>query len=180
MTEIRLKIEVNDIQEIYFRNDKRKYFFGPTTRRQSFYLLFAILIFPFFVMKTIGMEDDLYFIAGGMLFFWVIYDFWRVASPIIKWKKSVYTFLEKVKKTKVAMLSYNDIFFVHVQDSEQTKQNWTVIDRAVIMEDYIWLFSNTNFLLPAKSMTKTEFDNLSITVMNKVKNVEKVLSSEVI
>jgi hypothetical protein len=67
MTEIRLKIEVNDIQEIYFRNDKQKYFFGPTTRRQSFYLLFAILIFPFFVMKTIGMEDDLYFIAGGIV-----------------------------------------------------------------------------------------------------------------
>jgi len=113
ITEIDLKTDLNDLREIYFRDNKQKYFFGPETKRQSIYLVLAIVIFPFFAVHALTLNSDnrWYFPLGCIFFSLLVYDFWKVASPIIKWKKSVLLFLEKAEKIKVLKLKYTDDLF---------------------------------------------------------------------
>ena len=103
----------------------------------------------------------------------LVYDFWRVVKPILVWKKSVETFLKKAEKITDLRLKYNDEFFVYVEDREELKQNWSVLEKAIIDEDFIWLFSDTNVLLPKSSMNESEFHALKELISNKVKNVQK-------
>lgn len=171
--EIILKTDINDIREIYFRGNKQKYFFGPETKRQSVYLVLFIVIYPFFAVHALQSNDRWYFVFGSIFFSFLVYDFWRVAKPIIKWKKSILSFLKRIEKVEVMKLKYNDDYFIHIEDNKELKQEWSVIDRALINDRFIWLFSNTNILIPRSSMSEDEFIALSKTVMNKVKNVEK-------
>ena len=131
-TEIDLKTDINDIRDIYFRGNKQKYFFGPETKRQSIYLVLAILIFPFFAVHALNSDNDWYFTLGCIFFSLLVYDFWKVASPIIKWKKSIIMFLDKAEKIKVLKLKYNDDFFMHIQDNQELKHEWGVIELAII------------------------------------------------
>ena len=172
-TEIDLKIDITDLRDIYFRDNKQKYFFGPETRRQSIYLVLTVIIFPFFVAHSLKSDNDLYFVGGCIFFSLLVYDYCKVAGPIIKWKKSILKFLEKAEKIQVLKLKYNDEFFIHIQDNDELKHEWGVVERAIINDRFIWLFSNTYVLLPRSSMSQNEFEELSGTVMRKVKNVEK-------
>jgi hypothetical protein len=172
-TDITLKPDLNDIREIYFRANNHKYFFGPETKRQSIYLVLVLIGFPFFAVFALNQRENWYFVLGCIFFSLNVYDFWKVAKPIITWKKSVLKFLKEAADTKVLELKYNDVFFIHIQDQNELKQEWVVIDRAILNSRFIWLFSNTSILLPKSSMREEEFIRLSNVVMEKVKNVEK-------
>ncbi len=174
MTEINLKIDADALRAIYFRDNRQKYFFGPETKRQSLYLVMAIVVFPFLVMHALGSTyDRWYFVLGSIFFSLLVYDYWKVARPIIKWKKSILTFLEKVKQTQLLTFHYNDTFFVHTQDSVQLKQEWSLVERAIIDDQCIWLLSKNTILLPKSSMNTDEFEALTATIMSKVKEVER-------
>lgn len=173
MTEIELKIDLEDLRSIYFRNNEHKYFFGPKTERQSIQLTVAVLIFPFFAVHALSSDDRWYFVLGCIFFSLIVYDFWSVAGPILKWKRLVLNFLKEVESVQQLKFMYNDVYFVHLQDKTELKQAWSVIDRAEITDRFIWLFSDRNILLPKNSMSQKEFELLSETVMKLVKNVEK-------
>jgi hypothetical protein len=173
MTEIRLKKDIEDIRAIYYRDNNQKYFFGPNTKKQSVYMTIALVAFPFFAVYALNLKDSWLFILGSIFLSLLIYDYWRVAKPIIDWKKSVETFLKKAEKTKDLILKYNDEYFIHIQDDEELKQNWEILEKAIINERFIWLFSDTNVLLPKSSMNESEYKALSELISNKVKNVEK-------
>lgn len=173
MTEIRLNKDIEDIRAIYYSDNNQKYFFGPNTKKQSIYMSIAIIIFPFFAFYALNLKDSWIFILGSVFLSLIIYDYWRVAKPIIEWKKSVEAFLKKAEKTEDLRFKYNDTFFIHIQDNEELKQNWEVIEKATIHEKFIWLFSDTNMLLPKSSMSENEYHALSELISRKVKNVEK-------
>lgn len=151
---INLKTDTNDLREIYFQGNRHKYFFGPDTKRQSMYLVFTIVVFPFFVAYALPAKNDWYFIIGCMFFSYLIYDFWKAAMPIIRWKKSILNFLEKAEKIEVLKLAYTDDFFIHTQNNEVVKQQWKIIDRAIVNDRFIWLLSSKNILLPKSSMSQ--------------------------
>lgn len=173
MTEIRLNIDVNELRTIYFRDNNQKYFFGPNTKKQSVYLTIAIFAFPFFTVYALNLKDSWLFILGSVFLSLIIYDYWRVAKPIINWKKSVETFLSKAEKIKDLRFNYNQECFIHIQDNEELKQNWDVLEKVVVNEKFIWLFSDTNVLLPKSSMGDNEYQTLIELIMKKVKNVAK-------
>lgn len=173
MTEIRLIKDIEDLRAIYYRDNNQKYFFGPTTKKQSVYLIFAIIAFPFFAVYALNLKDDWLFILGSVFFSLLIYDYWRVAKPIIDWKKSVETFLKKADKIEDLRFKYNEEYFIHIQDNEELKQNWDILEKAIINKEFIWLFSDTNVLLPKSSMKESEYYALSELIVGKVKNVEK-------
>ena len=96
MIEINLKVDVVELRNIYFRDNRQKYFFGPSTKRQSLYLVVAIAVFPFFVMHALNSSyDRWYFVLGSIFFSLLVYDYWKVARPIIKWKKIYFEFSRK-------------------------------------------------------------------------------------
>jgi hypothetical protein len=173
MNEIRLNKDIQDVRSIYYRDNNQTYFFGPNTRKQSIYLLIALLTFPFFAVYALNLQDSWLFVLGSVFFSLLCYDFWKVAKPILDWKKSVEAFLKKAEKIVDLRLKYNENFFIHIQDNEELKQNWEVIEKAIINERFIWLFSDTNILLPKSSMTESEFQALITLISSKVKNVEK-------
>jgi hypothetical protein len=119
------------------------------------------------------LKDSWLFIFGSVFLSLVIYDYWRVAKPIIDWKKSVDTFLRKAEKIEDLRFKYNEEYYIHIQDNEELKQNWDVLEKAIINKKFIWLFSDTNVLLPQSSMNESEFHTLSEQITRKVKNVEK-------
>jgi hypothetical protein len=174
MIEIKLKNNIEDLRAIYYRGNHQKIFFGPNTKKQSIYLILSILVYPFFAFYALNSRDSWFFILGTMFFSLLIYDFWRVAKPILVWKKSVETFLKKAEKITDLRLKYNEVFFVYVEDNEELKQNWSVLEKAIIAEDFIWLFSDTNVLLPKSSMNELEFQALQELISSKVKNVQKL------
>lgn len=173
MTEIKLTKDIDNLRSIYYRNNDQKYFFGPKTKKQSLYMLIAIIVFPFFAIYTLSIDDSWFFILGSVFLSLLIYDYWRVAKPIIDWKKSVESFLKKTALVNDLRFKYNEEYFVHIQDQEELKQNWEIIEKAIINNEFIWLLSDTNVLLPKKSMRSSEFQTLSTLISEKVKNVEK-------
>jgi hypothetical protein len=173
MTEIKLTKDIEDLRAIYYRDNNQKYFFGPNTKRQSIYLVIALIAFPFFAVYALNLKDSWLFILGTVFLSLLIYDFWKVAKPIIDWKKSVETFLKRAEKTKDVRLKYNEACFIHIQDNEELKQNWEVLEKAIINEKFIWLFSDINVLLPKNSMNEMEYHDLTELILKKVKNVEK-------
>lgn len=173
MTEIRLNKNIEDLRAIYYRDNSHKYFFGPNTKKQSIYLTIAVIAFPFFAVYALNLKDSWLFILGTVFLSLLVYDYWKVTKPIIDWKKSVETFLKRAEKTKDLRLKYNEDFFIHIQDNEELKQNWEVIEKAIINERFIWLFSDTNVLLLKSSMNHMEYRDLTELISKKVKNVEK-------
>lgn len=176
MTEIKLNKDIEDLRAIYYRDNNQKYFFGPNTKKQSIYLTIAIIAFPFFAVYALNLNDSWFFILGSVFLSLLIYDYWKVAKPIIEWKKSVESFLKKAEKTKDLRLKYNEDFFVHIQDNEQLKQNWEVVDKAIINNRFIWLFSDTNILLPKNSMSESEYNTLKDVISSNVKNRREVVA----
>jgi hypothetical protein len=151
--EINLKIDKDDLRGIYFEGNRQKYFFGPETKKQSIYLVFAIVVFPFFAVNALKMGNGWYFILGCAFFFFLAHDYWKTAMPIYKWKKSILEFIEEAERLEVLRFNYNEDYFIHTQNSDVSKKEWSMIEQATINERYIWLFSKM--------------------IIDKVKNVDK-------
>ena len=174
MTEINLNIDVDVLREMYFGTENHKYFFGPNTKKQSLLLVTSIFIYPFFVWYSIGLEDDWIFVFGTIAFSLFLYEFLKVAKPIIKWKKEINDYLKSVSMIKVLKFQYSDLYIIHTQDEQISKMEWSKINQAIINDDLICLYySNGNFLLPKKSMSNSEFETLSKTIFSNVPNVDK-------
>jgi len=170
-TEIILQKNIAELRKIYFGDKQGKFIFGPQTKRQSTYLLIALLIYPFFARYTLKTDDVWWFIWGTIFFSFFMYDFWKVAQPILRWKKSTEAFLNNAENIQDLRFEYNDTFYVHIEDQDVLKQEWSVVERAIINDQFIGLYSNTHILLPSASMRPDEFTDLSKMVMEKCKNV---------
>lgn len=174
MQEIQVKIDIDELRSIYFENNEHKYFFGPRTKKESFYFVFAILVYPFFAWYYLKHQEEFIFILGTIFFSLFIFDFIKIAKPIIKWRKSVEEFLVKVKKIQVLHIKYNQNGFIHMQDLRISKVNWSDVSSAYINERFIKIkTTQTTFLYPKKCMHPDQFNSLCQVILDNVKNVEK-------
>lgn len=175
-TEIILKVDIEDLRDIYFGKREHVYFFGPKTKTESIGLVCALVIFPLIVVYAIATESaGLGFVFSAIVFFTAVGTFWSAAGPIIQWKKSVTTFLESASQVKSLKVIYNDEYILHIQDERETKLNWEAVKYAIINQRSISICSDiTNILLPKSSMTPQEYQLLSDKVMEKVQEVQKV------
>lgn len=173
MTEIKLNYQSKDLREIYFGEGHQKYFFGPETKRQSWMLVIALALYPFFLVYSIQLEDNWLMILGTIYLGLVMYDFQRKTRPIIYWKKSVEAFLERVDNNSEHQLVYNDESVTFIQGETETILHWSIIKRASINANYIGLTADTNLLFPKNSMTEKEFDGLKHIVERRVAQVHK-------
>ena len=173
MTEIKLNYQSKDLREIYFGEGHQKYFFGPETKRQSWMLVIALVLYPFFLVYSIQLEDNWLMILGTIYLGLVMYDFQRKTRPIIYWKKAVEAFLERVDNNPEHRLVFNEEHITFIQGDTETILHWSIIKRASIHADYIGLTAEPNLLFPKNSMTDNEFDGLKSIVERKVAQVHK-------
>ncbi len=176
MTEIKMSVDIDDLRSIYFRDNQHKLFFGQSTKKQSTFLIIGVILVPPLAFYSWYIQELGLLLFAIIFLFAVVYEFWKAARNVIQWRKSVEEFLTKAENTKDLRLSYNETSFVHIHDNDTLKQDWTIIEKAVINERLIWLFSDTNVLLPRSSMSELEFDHLSKLITSKVKNVQKTLN----
>jgi hypothetical protein len=173
MTEIKLNYQSKDLREIYFGEGHQKYFFGPETKRQSWMLVIALALYPFFLVYSIQLEDNWLMILGTIYLGLVMYDFQRKTRPIIYWKKAVEAFLERVDNNPEHRLVFNEEHITFMQGDTETILHWSIIKRASIHAYYIGLTAEANLLFPKKSMTEKEFEGLKSIVERKVAQVHK-------
>ena len=173
MTEINLNYQSKDLREIYFGEGHHKYFFGPDTKRQSWMLVIALVLYPFFLVFSIQREDNWLMIIGTIYLGLVMYDFQRKTRPIIYWKKSVETFLERVDNNSEHSLKVDEDSITFIQGDTETILQWSIIKRVSVNANYIGLTADSNLLFPRNSMTEKEFDTLKKFVTRKVAKVIK-------
>lgn len=174
MTEITVRIDMEELRNIYWGNGYQRYFFGPTTKKESAWLIVAVLVYPFFAWYSIRLEDYIWFVSGTVFFTLLVYRFIDVARPIIAWKKSVTDFLTDAEKTTTLKIMYTDEFIIHQQDEITIKLNWSMITKATITDRFIsFEKSPDTFLIPKKSITEDEFQALDVILMAKVQHVER-------
>jgi hypothetical protein len=173
MTEIKLNYQSKDLREIYFGEGHQKYFFGPDTKRQSWMLVIALILYPFFLVYSIQLEDNWLMILGTVYLGLVMYDFQRKTRPIIYWKKAVEAFLERVDNTPDHFLKFDENSIVFIQGETETILQWSIIKRASIYADYIGFSAESNLLFPKNSMTEKVFDALKNIIERKVAQVNK-------
>lgn len=170
---IRMKIDIDSLREIYFSDKHHQVFFGPSTFKQSILLSIGIIVSPFYFGYALSLGDGILVFFGIIALSLLFFEFWKVARPIVEWKKLVRLYLERAEKVRSLTVYYTDTYILHIQDNEELKKNWDIIDKAVITDKYIWLYSDNNILLPKAAMRDSEFDALVGTILKKVKNVEK-------
>ncbi|MNU93871.1 hypothetical protein D3C71_838220 [compost metagenome] len=171
--EIKLKINLADLRDLYFGKRDHILFFGSSTKSASFWLLLALVLFPFHAWYFISCKEGGVFIFGCLWLIVAITNFWSVVKPIISWRKSTNAFLNSVPNIKDLRFIYNDESILHIQDESITKLDWNSITHANISERFIDLQASTYILLPRSSMTQEEYDLLSDKIMEKVQNVTK-------
>lgn len=170
---IHLKYNITDLIDIYFGEGDHIYFFGPKTKRQSLQLVIALTTYPFFCFYVLKNHSDWVFLAGTILFTLICYDYWKVARPIIIWKKSVIRFLKEADDVKLLEFHYNNDYFIHIQDEHESKKDWSIVEYATINDKSIVIRAEKNFLLPKSAMSISEYEALADLLMQKVKNVTR-------
>jgi hypothetical protein len=168
MTKINLNYTSNDLREIYFGEGHHKYFFGPETKRQSWMLVIALVLYPVFLVYSIQLEDNWLMIIGTIYLGLVMYDFQRKTRPIIYWKKSVEAFLARVDANTEHRLCYDEDSISFYQGDSEVKMLWSGIKKASINDSYIGLTAESNLLFSKNSMTENEFQLLKKVVKKKV------------
>ena len=168
MTKINLNYTSNDLREIYFGEGHHKYFFGPETKRQSWMLVIALVLYPVFLVYSIQLEDNWLMIIGTIYLGLVMYDFQRKTRPIIYWKKSVEAFLARVDANTEHRLCYDEDSISFYQGDSEVKMLWSGIKKASINDSYIGLTAESNLLFPKNCMTENEFQLLNKVVKKKV------------
>jgi hypothetical protein len=168
MTKINLNYTSNDLREIYFGEGHHKYFFGPETKRQSWMLVIALVLYPVFLVYSIQLEDNWLMIIGTIYLGLVMYDFQRKSRPIIYWKKSVEAFLARVDANTEHRLCYDEDSISFYQGDSEVKMLWSSIKKASINDSYIGLTAESNLLFPKNCMTENEFQLLNKVVKKKV------------
>ena len=173
-TEIILKVDIEDLRDIYFGKRQHIYFFGPETKDISWGLILAIVLFPLVTTYSLNSHLGGIFIFSCIAFISIIYGFWQTARPIIAWKKSINKFLMMAENVKTLKIIFNENFILHIQDEEEIKLNWDAVKYATISQRSISIYSDiTNMLLPKSSMGDKEYSILSDKVMEKVQEVKK-------
>ena len=168
-TEITLNYNREDLEELYFKNGENKSFCPPKFKLELYIVisLFAFLVVAFIYYLITG---ELSFL-GIMIFvlFLTSMDLYRKASPTILWKREIRDYLDgldKIKKNKIVLTAGS---FSLIQDDKETIERWTEFKKAEINGTHILLLSGTNYIIPKKSMTPSEFDLLKKVVSEKIK-----------
>lgn len=169
-TVIHMKYNEEDLKSIYFQAGEHRIFFGPRTKKQSIYLLIVLLGYPFVLYKAIQDADYFLLISVNLLFILLIFNFRKVARPIVQWRNSVNQFLDKSSKIKDLRLEYDQTGFTHVQDEEIWELTWKQVNKAELTDRYICLYAEENVMLPKSSMTPDQYTQLAKTVVKQVKN----------
>ena len=174
MTEINITIRRSDLEEIYRVKDEYKIWFGNRTKRQSWYLTVAFLLYPYYFYRSIGQNDKTVIVMLTLLMGVIVYEFIRVVRPLVAGRKKIEKFISFAVNLKVIKVFYSRDVFRHVQDDQELVYEWGDIKAAQIFDKGITLSTETmGIILPKKGMLSEEFEGLAEMIEQQVEQIEK-------
>ena len=171
-TEIELNFNRKDFEEVYFNGNQVSYVNSETTKNPFRNMLISGLIFSFLLFKLISDDGtQIGTIIFGIIFLYFLVDYLTKAFRIWKKKKKVEVYLNGVEKIKTHKLILNKDTFGIQQEDEITTEFWTDFNKPEINDMFTYLVSKSeNYLIPKKSMTELEYEELKSIIRNKINN----------
>lgn len=181
--EIPLTFSRTHFEEIYFLNGRGHFFKDPILKpiiRNFLYsvlaTVFSVLI-PLYAFDPTSKDNNLgiliLFGAGfcigqlaALIFGILYYAKWR---EIKTWRRDINHFLDAREKVQYHSLILTDEYFSLREDEREKMEKWSNFGKVELDPEYITLMSNELYLIPAKSMTKEQFDRLSLLVTERVR-----------
>jgi hypothetical protein len=172
MTEIELNFNRKDFEEVYFKGNQGSYLNSETTKKPFRNMLASGLIFFFFLFKLIsdgGIQIGT--IVLGIIFLYFLAEYFKKAFVIWKRNKKVEVYLNGVEKIKSHKLILNKNTFEIQQENEIVTELWTNFKKPEINDMFTYLVSKSeNYLIPKKSMTELEYEELKSIIRNRINN----------
>jgi hypothetical protein len=102
----------------------------------------------------------------------LIIDTVKTCGQYLKWKHSVESILDKIKKYKVQQLKLTNDFIEVSNSDERFMDRWDAVKQATMKLDSILLNtdSRATYIFPAKSMKPEEFVSLTNFIKAKIEN----------
>ncbi len=169
-TEIELNFNRKDFEEVYFNGNQASYVNSETTKNPFRNMLVSGLIFFFLLFKSISEGGtQIVTIILGIIFIYFLADYLTKAFGIWKRKKKVEVYLNGVEKIKSHKLILNKNTFEIQQENEIVTELWTDFKKPEINDMFTYLVSKSeNYLIPKKSMTELEYEELKSIIRNKI------------
>ena len=166
---INLQFNRKNFEELYFKNKEGNFFFGPRTKRYMISTIIIAVCLIFSKSNTTSVIDHsvLFYILIFAEVFFVISWIWEILK-ILKWKKSIKNYLDNIATHKNFKLIADDNTFTIALDNDITKEQWNQLKACQVKPDYISIKSNYYYLLPKKSMTAEEYEQLKKVLAEKV------------
>ena len=165
----------DNVKAFYYQNGNGSIFTCKDTKapilKASICLLVSIVLY-FIAISSLQIGwiflVAIFSISSGIL----IIDTVKTCGQYLKWKHSVESILNKIKKYKVQQVKLtND--YIEISNSDETIiDRWVTIKHATIKSDSIFLRigDNSTYVFPEKSMKPEEFVALSNFIRGKVEN----------
>ncbi|WP_157485923.1 hypothetical protein [Flavobacterium soli] len=169
--EIDLTFRRADFEELYFRNGNENLFFSPTAKTQTHIFIFLGLLFLFFLVHfriTNESQENMLFVCILWILSAIILG--GKIYTVLKWRKSIKTFLDKTSKYKINKLIVSEVSISIIQDDKEHIEKWSEFKKADINDELIILCSTVNYMFPKKSMTNQEYELIKEIVRDRILN----------
>ena len=108
-------------------------------------------------------------LAYGYLFLWLSYGYAGEVNNIRKWKKSIFSYLDREEKYSRNKIILSEEYFTLVQDNKESIEHWSNFKTVNIYETYVSMAGSTTYLIPKKCMADAEYDVLKEWISTKLK-----------
>ena len=166
--EIDLVFRRADFEAIYFGNGYDRILTNPQTRRLAYTAIVVGIIWAVVLIDTVyAHHSQLIFLALTGVFAITIARLRKRVAPILRWKKEIRVFFDRLESYKHCSLLVTDESFTLTQDTETGTDRWSAVRKTEITEDYISITASTDYLFPRNSMQEAEFERLKAVVLEK-------------
>jgi hypothetical protein len=166
--EIQLTFRKEDFREIYFRKNNGHWLFNQTTKQSAIFLMLSLLGLSLSIFipnkQTFSLAITL------LLFVILVIDFALKFNTYYKWRKHIEDFLDTQDKYEKYKLEISAQYLTLALDDVITIEKLDQIKLAEFNNQFISLTGSTTYLIPRKSMTDIEFENLTIMLKDNIKN----------
>jgi hypothetical protein len=167
---IDLNFSRKDFEDIYFRDNQANIYFSPQIKNSFIVFLAILVLFISSIAYSLLTGENAWLVPVLLTsLLLALYNYYRKASLIVRWRKSVLEFIDKNSQFKSHKLVLNQNFLSLIQDQTETVARWSVFTKTTIDESQISLIGTDNYLFPKKAMSADDFEFLCEMIKTQLK-----------
>lgn len=171
-TKIELKYQRKDFENIYYKNRQANIFWSTPVK--EYFIIFSVFSILFLLSFTYSFFTNLLWGLSIFLMFLLTLSFFSYrtkASPILKWKKQVVKYLDRLDKISHHEITLTKSTLILTQDDEVIITKWIRFTKVIFNDESIQLSGSDEYLFPKNSMTQSQFIYLKDFILDRI-NIE--------